>query len=100
MLLYLGILTPVQFFWKHLSLIIGFKENKAKQMIKKQCSSCGFDFDEGVYLMKNKTDYICIFCLKKKFGVNIRDLVDNRQLRIIDNILDKEGCIQLFADLI
>jgi len=69
-------------------------------MVSKQCNGCGFQFEEGVYLMKNKTDHICIFCLKKKYGLNISDLIDNRQLRIISNVLDREGCIQLFIDLI
>jgi len=69
-------------------------------MVTNQCNGCGFQFEEGVYLMKNKTDHICIFCLKKKYGLNISDLIDNRQLRIISNVLDREGCIQLFIDLI
>lgn len=63
-----------------------------------KCSKC--EFDDGIYLMRNKTDYICIFCLKKIPDINIGDLFDNRQLRIIGDILDREGCIQLFADLI
>jgi hypothetical protein len=75
-------------------------KNKAGQMVAKQCSICRFQFEEGIYLMKNKTDHICIFCLKKKFGLNISDLIDNRQLRIINNALDRKGCIQLFIDLL
>ena len=69
-----------------------------ERMSRAKCSSCGFEFDEGVYLMRNKTDYICIFCLKTK--VDISDLFDNRKKRILGDILDKEGCIQLFTDLI
>lgn len=69
-------------------------------MVSNQCSICGFQFEEGIYLMKNKTDCICIFCLKKKFGLSISDLIDNRQLRIINNALDREGCVQLFIDLL
>ena len=65
-----------------------------------KCSKCEFEFDDGIYLMRNKTDYICIFCLKKIPDINIGDLFDNRQLRIIGDILDREGCIQLFAYLI
>ena len=76
------------------------KENKTEKMIRMKCSNCGFEFDDGIYLMSNKTDYICIFCLKKIPDVNIGDLFDYRQLRIIGDILDRDGCIQLFADLI
>lgn len=65
-----------------------------------KCSKCEFEFDDGIYLMRNKTDYICIFCLKKIPDINIGDLFDNRQLRIVGDILDREGYIQLFADLI
>jgi len=65
-----------------------------------KCSKCEFEFDDGIYLMRNKTDYICIFCLKKIPDINIEDLFDNRQLRIVGDILDREGYIQLFADLI
>ena len=65
-----------------------------------KCNNCGFQFEQGIYLMRNKKDYVCIFCLKNKYGVHITDLIDQRQLRIIGNILDRDGCIQLFADLI
>ena len=69
-------------------------------MVGEKCSRCGFEFEDGIYLMKNQTDYLCIFCLKKIPDINIGDLFDNRQLRIIGDILDREGCIKLFSDLL
>ena len=65
-----------------------------------KCSVCGFDFDQGIYLMNNKADHICIFCLKKKPGIEIADLFDQRQLRLICDVLDREGYIKLFSDLV
>lgn len=69
-------------------------------MVREKCCSCGFELDEGMYLMSNKKDYICIFCLKKRPDVDIAELFDQRQLRILSEILDRDGCIKLFADLI
>jgi len=69
-------------------------------MVRAKCCSCGFELEDGMYLMNNKTDYICIFCLKKRPEVDIADLFDQRQLRVLSEILDRKGCIQLFADLI
>ncbi len=69
-------------------------------MVSQKCCTCGFEFEDGIYLTNNKTDYICIFCLKKRPDVDIADLFDQRQLRILSEILDRDGCIQLLADLI
>ena len=69
-------------------------------MTHAKCSVCNFDFDDGVYLMKNRKDYICIFCLKKKPDIDISELFDNRQLRMITDLLDREGCIELLGDLL
>ncbi|MEM0466309.1 MAG: hypothetical protein QXL17_06695 [Candidatus Thermoplasmatota archaeon] len=67
-------------------------------MARGRCISCGFDFEEGVYLMKNKKDYICIFCLKNHYHFSITELFDQQQKRILEDVLDREGCLQLFSD--
>ena len=69
-----------------------------EKMVKKQCSRCGFEFDEGIYLMRNQTDYICVFCLRSE--VDVTNLIDNQKLQVIRELLDREGYIQLFADLL
>ena len=71
-----------------------------KSIRRAQCSNCGFEFDDGIYLMKNKKDWICIFCLKNKYNISVTDLIDQRQIRILGDILDREGCVHLFADLL
>ena len=65
-----------------------------------KCSVCGFPFEEGIYLMKNRKDYVCIFCLKNKYNIQVNDLIDQRQLRMLGTILDRDGCVRLFADLV
>ena len=50
--------------------------------------------------MKNRKDYVCIFCLKNKYNIQVNDLIDQRQLRMLGTILDRDGCVRLFADLV
>ena len=69
-------------------------------MAATKCSRCGFDFEEGVYAMKNKKDYICIFCLKKNLHIDINDLFDNKILRQLNTILDREGLEELVKNLL
>ena len=67
-------------------------------MVKQKCCRCGFEFDEGIYLMRNQADHICVFCLRSE--VDVTNLIDNQKLQVIRNLLDREGYIQLFADLL